>query len=137
MKTAKAFFADEFQPLAAAVRQTSSKGRAVYALTNILKHSVILQSQAVLLNAEDYEKLGETGIWPYRFALRDQCAFVFGDIAFCNHSDTPNATISWTRLTPTTAIANLIALTDIKANADIEILYADTEEYRRRGVILS
>ncbi len=137
MKSATISCANEMQPPAAAVRQSTAKGRAVYALTNIPKHAVIMQSQAILLNADDYEKLGETGVWPYRFAVGDQCAFVFGDIAFCNHSDTPNATITWTRLTPATAIANLIALTDIKANAEIEIHYADTEEYSRRGVILS
>ena len=137
MKSATISCANEMQPPMAAVRQSTAKGRAVYALTNIPSHAVIMQSQAILLDAKDYEKLGETGIWPYRFAVGDQCAFVFGDIAFCNHSDTPNAAITWTQLTPTTAIANLIALSDIKANAEIEILYADTEEYSRRGVILS
>ncbi len=126
-----------FQQPLAAVRQNSKKGRAVFALTNIPKHSLILQCQAVLLPQEDYMILGQTGIWPYRFAVGEQCVFVFGDISFCNHSDQPNAAVSWTRLTPTSALADLIALTDISANADIEISYADTEEYRRRGVILS
>ena len=124
----------KFQPAVAEVRQTGRKGRGIFALTDIRRHSVILQSQAVLLDGGDYEKLGETSIWPYRFALGARCALVFGDIAFCNHSDMPNAAVTWTRLTPTAAVASLVALTGIKANSEIEISYADTEEYRRRGV---
>lgn len=119
------------------VRQMKTKGRAVIALINIPKHSVILQSHAVLLSKEDSMKLGDTSLWPYRFALGDQCAFVFGEMSFCNHSDTPNAAISWTQLTPASAIASLIALTDISANSEIEIFYSDAEEYHRRGVDLS
>ncbi len=137
MNLVKVSPAESFHQPLAAVRQNSKKGRAIFALTNIPKHSLILQSQAILLPREDYKRLGETGLWAYRFALGDQCAFVFGDIAFCNHSGQPNAAMTWTRLTPTAALANLIALTDIGANAEIEISYADAEEYSRKGVILS
>ncbi|MGB9028040.1 MAG: SET domain-containing protein-lysine N-methyltransferase [Rhodomicrobium sp.] len=127
--------ADEFQLPLHAVRQAAAKGRAIFALTNIVKHAVILQSQAVLLTEDDCRKLAETSLWVYRFALGGQCAIVFGDISFCNHADTPNATVSWTRLTSTSAIASLIALTDINANSEIVITYSDAEEYRRRGII--
>ncbi len=137
MSSVKIVLADKFQQPFAAVRQTSDKGRAIFATANIPKHSVIMQSQAILLQKEDYRRLGETALWPYRFALGEQCAFVFGDISFCNHSDTPNATVSWTRLTPTAAVATLLALTDICANDEIEITYSDIEEYKRRGIVLS
>jgi hypothetical protein len=133
----KAEPAETLQAPAVAVRHMKTKGRAVIALINIPKHSVILQSHAVLVSKEDSMKLGDTGLWPYRFALGDQCAFVFGEMSFCNHSDTPNAAISWTQLTPASAVASLIALTDISANSEIEIFYADAEEYHRRGVALS
>jgi len=126
--------AEEFQLPLHAVRQTSTKGRAIFALTSIAKHAVILQSQAVLLPEEDCRKLAETSIWPYRFSLGEQCAIVFGDISFCSHSDTPNATVSWTRLTFTAAVASLIALTDISVNSEIVITYSDVDEYRRRGI---
>jgi len=129
--------ADSYLPPLVAVRQTNNKGRAVFALKNIPEHTVILQSHAVLLPKEDCRKLGETGLWPYRFALGEECAFVFGDMSFCNHSDTPNAYVSWTRLSPASAIASLIALSSIGANAEVEISYADVGEYQRRGVALS
>ncbi len=134
MNPVKATSAEEFQLPVHTVRLTTPKGRAIFALTSIAKHAVILQSQAVLLPEEDCRKLAETSLWPYRFSLGEQCAIVFGDISFCNHSDTPNATVSWTRLTPTAAIASLIALTDIGANSEIVMSYSDAEEYRRRGV---
>ncbi len=137
MNAVKVTHADDFQEPLYTVRQTSTKGRAIFARQDIPKHSVILQSQAILLQGEDYGRLGETSIWPYRFALGEQGALVFGDISFCNHSDAPNASVSWTRLTPTAAVASLIALTDISANAEIEISYSDAEEYRNRGVKFS
>jgi hypothetical protein len=137
MGPGEVILADRFQQPLAAVRQTSDKGRAIFATANIAEHSVILQSQAVLLQKEDYKRLGETALWPYRFAVGEQCAIVFGDISFCNHSDTPNAFVSWTRLTPTSAIATLIALTGISAGDEIAIFYADTEEYKRRGITFS
>jgi hypothetical protein len=129
--------AEPLQAAVIAVRQVKTKGRAVFALIDIPKHSVILQSHAVLVPKEDSLKLGDTGLWPYRFALGNQCAFVFGEMSFCNHSETPNAAVSWTQLTPVSAVANLIALTDISANSEIEIFYADVEEYQKRGVALS
>ncbi len=137
MNPVKVTPAEEFQLPLHVVRQTTAKGRAIYALTNIVKHAVILQSQAVLLPEEDCRKLAETSLWIYRFSLGGQCAIVFGDISFCNHADTPNATVSWTRLTSTTAIASLIALTDINANSEIVITYSDAEEYRHRGITFS
>jgi SET domain len=132
---AKATPAEEFHLPLHVVRQTTARGRALFAATNIAKHTVVLQSQAILLPAEDYRKLAESGIWPYRFAVDGQCAIVFGDISFCNHSDTPNAAVTWTRLTATTAITSLIALADISAHSEIVITYSDAEEYRRRGVM--
>ncbi len=136
MNPVKTITAEEFQLPLHAVRQTTAKGRAIFALTNIERHAVILQSQAVLLPREDCTKLAETSIWPYRFSLGEQCAIVFGDISFCNHADAPNAAVSWTRLSSTTAIASLIALTGISANSEIVITYSDAEEYRRRGISL-
>ncbi len=135
MNPVKIIPAEEFQLPLHAVRHITGKGRAIFALTNIAKHAVVLQSQAVLLPEADCRKLAQTSIWPYRFSLGEQCAIVFGDISFCNHSDAPNATVSWTRMTSSTAIASLIALTDISANAEIVITYSDVEEYRRRGII--
>ena len=135
MNPVKIIPAEEFQRPLHVVRHITPKGRAIFALANITKHAVILQSQAILLPGEDCRKLAETSIWPYRFSLGEQCAIVFGDISFCNHSDTPNAAVSWTRLTSATAIASLIALTDISANAEIVITYSDAEEYRCRGII--
>ena len=136
MNPAKATPPEEFHLPLHAVRQTATKGRALFALTKIAKHTVFLQSQAILLPAEDYRKLAESSLWPYRFSLDGQCAIVFGDISFCNHSDTPNAAVSWTRQTETAAITSLIALADISANSEIVITYSDAEEYRRRGIIL-
>jgi hypothetical protein len=129
--------ADEFQLRLHCVRETPDKGRAIFALTDIPKNSVVLESHAVVLQGEDCEKLSETSVWIYRFALGEECALVFGDISFCNHSATPNAAVSWTRLSPTTAVASLVALTDIKANSEIVMNYADIEEYVRRGVVFS
>ncbi len=120
-----------------AVHQAGKKGRALFALTSIPKGAVIAEAQAILLSLEDSAKLGETGVWPYRFALEGQCALVFGDISFCNHSPKPNTSVSWTRLTAGTAVAHLIALTDIKANTELEICYADLDEYHRRGVVFA
>jgi SET domain-containing protein len=129
--------AEEFQLRLHCVRQTPDKGRGVFALTNILKNSLILESHAVVLSAGDCEKIDETSIWIYRFALGDECAMVFGDIAFCNHSDTPNAEVVWNRLDSTAAIASLAAVTDIAANAEIVIDYTDIQDYVRRGVVFS
>jgi hypothetical protein len=125
-----------FAPLYA-VRQTADKGRALFALTFIAKGSVITEAQAILLPLEDGGKLGETGVWPYRFALDEHCALIFGDITFCNHSDTPNSFVSWTRLTPGTAVARLIASTDIGADTELVIRYADLDEYHRRGIVFA
>ena len=76
------------------VRQTPDKGRAVFAQTGIAKNALILESQAVVLPEESCAKFNEMSIWIYRFALGEECALVFGDIAFCNHSATPNASPS-------------------------------------------
>ena len=119
------------------MRQTPDKGRAIFALTDIPKDAVILELHAVVLQGEDCEKLSETSIWIYRFALGEECALVFGDISFCNHSATPNAAVSWTRLSPTTAVASLVALTDIGANSEIVMTYTDIEEYVCRGIVFS
>ncbi len=128
---------EEFQLRLHSVRQTPDKGRGVFALTDIPKNSLILESHAVMLLAEDCKKLSETSLWIYRFALGEECAMVFGDISFCNHSGTPNASVIWQRLTPTTAVASLAALTDIGANSEILIDYADIQEYVCRGVVFS
>ena len=127
--------AEEFQLKLHSVRQTHDKGRAVFALTDIPKDALILESQAVVLPREDCTKLNEMSIWIYRFALGEECAVVFGDIAFCNHSATPNAIVSWKRESPSAAVASLTALTDISANAEIVINYTDIEDYVRRGVV--
>jgi hypothetical protein len=127
--------AEEFQLRLHYVRQTPDKGRAVFAQTGIAKNALILKSQAVVLPEEDCPKLNEMSIWIYRFALGEECALVFGDIAFCNHSATPNAIVSWKRESPSAAVASLIALTDISANSEIVINYTDIEDYVRRGVV--
>lgn len=127
--------AEEFQLRLHSVRQTPDKGRAIFALTDIPKNALILESQAVVLRGEDCARLDEMSIWIYRFALGEECALVFGDIAFCNHSATPNATVSWKRESPSAAIASLTALTDISANSEIVINYTDIEDYVRRGVV--
>ena len=127
--------AEEFQLRLHCVRQTHDKGRAIFALTDIPKNALILELQAVVLREEDCAKLNEMSIWIYRFALGEECALVFGDIAFCNHSATPNATVSWKRESPSAAIASLTALTDIGANSEIVIDYTDIEDYVRRGVV--
>ena len=88
-----------------------------------------------MLQEEDCAKLDEMSIWIYRFALGGECALVFGDIAFCNHSATPNAIVSWKRESPSAAVASLTALTDIGANAEIVIDYTDIEDYVHRGVV--
>ncbi len=129
--------AEEFQLRLHCVRQTPDKGRGVFALTDIPERSLILESHAVILLAEDCKKLSETSIWIYRFALGQECAMVFGDISFCNHSDSPNASVVWQRLTPTTAVASLAALTDIGAASEIVINYADIQEYVQRGIVFS
>ena len=126
---------EEFQLRLHCVRQTPEKGRAIFALTDIPKNSLILESQAVVLHGEDCAKLNEMSIWIYRFALGEECALVFGDIAFCNHSATPNAVVSWTRQGSSAAMASLVALTDIAANAEIVINYTDIQDYVRRGVV--
>jgi uncharacterized protein len=129
--------AGEFQLRLHYVRQSPGKGRGVFALTNIQKNSLILESHAVVLSADDCKKIDETSIWIYRFALDGECAIVFGDISFCNHSDTPNAKVVWNRVNSTAAIASLAAVTDIAANAEIVIDYTDIEDYVRRGVVFS
>ena len=126
---------EEFQLRLHCVRQTPEKGRAIFALTDIPKNSLILELQAVVLHGEDCAKLNEMSIWIYRFALGEECALVFGDIAFCNHSATPNAVVSWTRQGSSAAMASLVALTDIAANAEIVINYTDIQDYVRRGVV--
>ncbi len=129
--------AEEFQHRLHCVRQTPDKGRAIFALTHIPENSLILESQAVVLQGEDCKKLDEMSIWIYRFALGEESALVFGDIAFCNHSETPNAAVSWTRLGPKTAVASLVAVTGIAANSEIVIRYTDIEDYVRRGIVFS
>ncbi len=119
------------------VQQTPDRGRGVFALTDIQENSLILESQAVVLPPEDGKKLDEMSIWIYRFALGDDYAIVFGDISFCNHSDAPNAAVSWTRSGPSAAVASLIARTAIAAGAEIVINYTDIEDYVRRGVAFS
>jgi uncharacterized protein len=129
--------ADEFQLRLHNVRHTPDKGRGLFALTDIPKGSLILESQAVVLHGEDCKKLDDMSIWIYRFALGDDYAVVFGDISFCNHSDAPNAIVSWTRQGETAAIASLSALKDIPKNTEIVINYTDISDYVRRGVVFS
>jgi uncharacterized protein len=129
--------ADEFQLRLHCVRQTPDKGRGLFALTDIPKGSLILESQAVLLHGEDCKKLDDMSIWIYRFALGEDYAIAFGDISFCNHSTTPNSVVSWTRQGGTAAIASLAALTDIPRNSEIVINYTDIQDYVRRGVVFS
>jgi SET domain-containing protein len=128
---------DEFQLRLHCVRHTPDKGRGLFALNDIPKGSLILESQAVVLQGDDCKKLDDMSIWIYRFALGEDYAIVFGDVSFCNHSATPNATVSWTRQSPAAAIASLAALTDISANSEIVINYTDIQDYVRRGVVFS
>jgi uncharacterized protein len=129
--------ADEFQLRLHCVRHTEEKGRGIFALTDIPKGSLILESQAVVLQGDDCKKLDDMSLWIYRFALGDEYAIVFGDISFCNHSSTPNAVVSWVRQDGSAATASLAALTDIPKNSEIVINYTDIRDYVDRGVVFS
>jgi uncharacterized protein len=129
--------ADEFQLRLHFVRHTEEKGRGLFALTDIPKGSLILESQAVILQGDDCKKLDDMSLWIYRFALGDEYAIVFGDISFCNHSPAANAVVSWTRQEGNSATASLAALTDIPKNSEIVINYTDIRDYVDRGVVFS
>lgn len=116
------------------------KGRGVVAKQLIRRGLVMEDAPATLYSPDIREalkgtELGELGFArPNEYEIGYPCSgiSVSGLAERCNHSDTPNAEVTW-HLLEDGLCAHLVALRDIEALEEITISYTDIAEYDTEG----
>lgn len=93
------------------LKHTKDKGRGVFSTKRITAGTLLEVAPALILNESDTDTVDDTLILSYAFSVgalsarlrkkygiknTDKCsAIVMGVGSFCNHSESPNATIEW------------------------------------------
>jgi len=110
------------------VKQSPLHGRGLYAAASIAGGSVVGRWPALVLSAEDTEKVKATRLYHYVFYVDEaadgamRAAVAFGPISMCNHSTDANAEFM---VDADKATVTLTASRDIEAGDEILIDYGD------------
>ena len=110
------------------VKQSPLHGRGLYAAATLAAGSKIGVWPALILSAEDTDKVKTTRLYHYVFFVDEtaagamRAAVAFGPISMCNHSTDPNAEFE---VDAGNATVTLIASRSINAGDEILIDYGD------------
>jgi SET domain-containing protein len=110
------------------VKQSPLHGRGLYAAANLAAGSKIGVWPALILSAEDTDKVRTTRLYHYVFFVDEtaagamRAAVAFGPISMCNHSTDPNAEFE---VDAGSATVTLTASRAINAGDEILIDYGD------------
>ena len=93
------------------LKQTRTKGRGVFCVSNIEEGEILESSPAILLGEAATAQAEKTILHDYKFKVgklsnsqravfhiekpEKSCCIVMGLMAFCNHDEDPNADIYW------------------------------------------
>ena len=118
------------------VQKILGKDRGVVAKQQILKETVIEIAPVSAIPAEHLSTLDKTEVFKYYFvrpAEYDESYLfrgylVFGLASLCNHSDRPNAEVSWVE-DEVGLWCHLIAQRDIEAGEEVTLFYTNIDEY--------
>lgn len=115
--------------------QVAGKGRGLLATQAIPVGTLIERAPAVRLAPADRELIDRTALFPYTFADPETfgsgshgCLIVFGQLTFCNHSESPNAVIRWTE-DEAGLWALLESVSAIANGEEITLFYTNISEY--------
>lgn len=116
--------------------QSTVAGRGLFATGAFAPGCEIVCSPAHDVSSETLDAL----VSPYAFAVdRSSCtgvtqfALVFGPVSLANHSDEPNAAVTFTRTPERGLEAHVTALLPIAAGDEIFICYPDRHRYQPAG----
>lgn len=115
-------------------------GRGLFATRTVPAGTPIVCSPAMAVKATALD----SSVSPYAFALNrqltagngdaaEQYALVFGPVSLANHSDQPNAAVSFVKTVERGLEAQLTALRTIPNGAEIFICYPDRHRYVKPG----
>lgn len=93
------------------LKQTTTKGRGVFCISDIAEGEILEVSPAILLDEIATAHADKTILHDYKFKVgefshsqralfrietpKKSCCIVMGVMAFCNHDENPNADIFW------------------------------------------
>lgn len=118
------------------VKLFPKKGRGIVATELIPKETLIEAAPVASFPAKQIPLVSKTEILKYYFVIPSEYEkrenvrgyIVFGLSSLCNHSETPNAYINWTK-DDIGLWAYLIALKDIQPEEEIFLFYTNVDQY--------
>ena len=125
------------RPSLAAPRAAANAGRGLFALADIAAGTVIDVAFSVPVTAEQSTILDDIhpiGDYPFQHPEDSEAGLVlFGLISLCNHAEAPNAALRWRDGGAIGWLADLVALADIPAGAEITYRYKCPLWFPARG----
>lgn len=122
------------------LKPAGAKGRGVFCRTALRKGEVLEVTPALILNEKETDITDKTILGNYTFGVgkitkrlmkasnlkkpEDSCAVLFGMVSFCNHSETPNATVIWEE-NAGTLYYSLVVTKAIPSHTEICTSYGD------------
>jgi uncharacterized protein len=118
------------------LEKVAGKGRGLVASRTIPAGTLVERAPAVRLPAGDRALIEQSALFPHTFA--DPASYatqedygllvVFGQLTFCNHSESPNAAVRWEDDEIATW-AMLEATRDIASGSEITLYYTNIDQY--------
>ena len=107
-------------------------GIGVFCSLGQIKTGELIDAGYTHMVSDDVNSLKED-FWPYTWKIGGQLYVVFSDMTFVNHSDKPNAEVSWKHDDLGRFYASLRAVRPISDGEEITIRYENWHEYIEGG----
>jgi hypothetical protein len=130
------------------LKQTATKGRGVFCISDIAEGEILEVTPAILLDEKATAHIDKTILHDYKFATGElskrqrkffgindpdkSCCMIMGIMAYCNHDEYPNADIFWEE-DDATAYHFLEATRPIPKNTEICTTYGEGWFKEREG----